>query len=64
MVVVSDDNDHVHGESCPVCGHDHAETVVAHLDGRGAGETIAVRECGACGELWGEPREFYGVLRE
>lgn len=55
-------SDHLFGEPCPACGHKRAETVDAHVEGRGAGQTFAVRECQSCGELWGEKRDFYGVL--
>jgi len=51
-------------ERCPNCAHDHAETIDARIDGRGATNTYVVLECGRCGTLWGEQREFYGVLSE
>lgn len=47
--------------ACPHCGHVEIETVTAHVDGRGHGQTLAIRECQDCGTLWGDPREFYGV---
>lgn len=47
---------------CPACGHDHAETVDTRIEGRGSTQTLAIKECGDCGELWGEKRDFYGVI--
>jgi len=48
-------------DSCPSCGHEHFETVDTRIEGRGALQTYAVRECGLCGTLWGEETEFAGV---
>lgn len=57
-------DEHVFEKPCPHCGHDCAETVDARVRGYGAMSTVAVRECQQCGELWGEERDFYGVLGE
>lgn len=61
---MTSDTDHVWGERCGVCGHDVAETVDTQIRGRGASRTMAIRECQRCGTLWGEPREFFGVLED
>lgn len=49
-------------QNCPVCDHDCTETVDTKIDGRGSARTMAIVECQQCGELWGEPRNFDGVL--
>lgn len=54
--------DYAHGKDCPHCGHGHSETVDTRIEGRGALETVAIRECRKCGQLWGERRDFYGVI--
>jgi len=56
------DTDHVYGKDCPHCGHDKSQTVDALIGGYGAMATIAIVECQQCGELWGEARDFYGVI--
>lgn len=48
--------------NCPGCGHDCTETVDTEIEGRGSGRTLAIVECNSCGLLWGEPREWYGVI--
>lgn len=58
------DSEHTHGENCPHCGHFATETVDTMIDGFGSTVTMAVVECQRCGELWGEERDFYGVLPE
>lgn len=55
---------HVHQQPCPHCGHGAAETVDAHIKGHGSFRTIAIRECQQCGQLWGEARNFYGVIED
>lgn len=53
---------HVTVTNCPVCNHDEATTVDTRIKDRGAMTTLAIRECESCGTLWGEPREFFGVM--
>lgn len=57
-------SEHVYGSSCPHCGHDRAETVGAEIEGRGSTTTVAIRECNRCGHLWGEPRDWEGVIAD
>jgi uncharacterized Zn finger protein len=54
--------EHVYGSACPHCGYDLSETVDTRIQGMGSTKTIAIRECMDCGELWGEPRDFFGVV--
>jgi len=56
------ETDHVYGKDCPHCGHSESQTVDAFVEGYGAMDTVAIAECQQCGELWGEAREFYGVM--
>jgi len=61
---MSDETEHIpHGErDCPACGHPHTPTVDTHIEGRGHMETLAIKECRGCGTLWGEPKEWFGVI--
>lgn len=54
--------EHSKQADCPVCGHFAAETVDTKIQGHGSTRTMAIRECQSCYTLWGEPREFYGIL--
>lgn len=56
------EGNHVNDEPCPHCGHDVSRTVDARIGGRDGLETMAVVECQDCGQLWGEERDFFGVL--
>ena len=56
------DTEHAYGENCPHCGHTETQTVDAQIKGHGSMTTKAIVECQNCGTLWGEPRDFYGVV--
>jgi len=47
---------------CPVCGHEETQTVDTRIKGRGSSRTLAIKECCRCDTLWGEPKEWYGVV--
>lgn len=48
--------------SCPLCGHEENTVVDAHVEGRGHTRTLAIKSCDKCETLWGETKEWYGVV--
>lgn len=48
--------------TCPFCGHEENRTVDTKIEGRGSTRTLAIKECCNCQTLWGEPKEWYGVI--
>lgn len=56
--------DHVEpsDSTCPVCGHEESDIVGAHIAGRGHSRTLAIKACQRCETLWGEPKEWFGVV--
>jgi len=48
---------------CPVCGHEENEVVDTHIKGRGHMTTLAIKSCCRCETLWGEEKEWYGVVQ-
>lgn len=60
----SDEPEHVEPKDsrCPVCGHEENQIVDTEIKGRGSSRTLAIKSCLQCETLWGEPKEWFGVI--
>jgi len=61
---MSEANEHVEPSDsrCPVCGHEKNTIVDAKVKGVGDMRTLAIKSCNKCETLWGEPKEWWGVV--